>query len=274
MTGWSTNWGNSVITASGVYAGASSVRVGTAAGGVNQEVMSKLSVGSSYTLSFAAKLGSTSDRAAEIGIEFFNSSGTVILDRHVVPASTSWSAGSVSFTVPSGATSALVYVYKGSGSSYLYADSFNLSLTSPASPANLLGNSGFESGLTGWSNWGNSVTVSSPAYAGSASLRAGVGSGGVYQDVASKLRAGSTYTLSAVAGLGSASDHSEIGIEFFNSSGTKIYDKHIVPSATSFTAYNLSFTAPAGFTSALVYVYKGSGGTSYVYVDAMSLTGP
>lgn len=267
-SGWMTNWGNSALTSSGAYSG-SSVIVGKNSGGVYQDVLSKLVVGSSYTLSFQSKLGSTSDQAGEIGIEFKNASGALILDKHVSPSSTSWTAGSVTFTVPAGASMALVYVYKGSGVSYLYADAMSLVLNVPP---NLLTNGDFQSALSnGWNNWGNSVIVNDSASLGS-TLRTGIGSGGVYQDVASKLKAGSKYSMSFTSKMGAAADHVEIGIEFFNSSGTKIFDQHVVPSSTSYSSSSFSFTAPVGFTTALVYVYKGSGGSSYVYVDLMSLT--
>jgi len=126
LTGW-TSWGNSVAVTSPVYPGNSyALKSGTKQGGVFQDITSKLTVGATYSLTFEAMLGSSSDQSAEIGIEYLDSSGNVIYDTHAVPSSTAWNPYSLNFTYTSGVTQALVYVWKGSGKSYIYVDNFSV----------------------------------------------------------------------------------------------------------------------------------------------------
>jgi hypothetical protein len=208
----------------------------------------------------------SSDAVGVTGYRIFRN-GVAIANVNALSYSNSGLSASTSYSYA-------VAAYDAAGN--LSAQSAASSATTMAAPVatNLLSNSGFESGLTGWSTWGNSVVVTSPVYVGSSALKVGTGVGGVYQNVTSQVKAGSTYTLKFAAQLGSASDQTgEIGIEFFNSSGTVIFDKHVIPSSTSYTSQSLSFTAPAGFTQALVYVYKNSG-ASYIYADGLSLTAP
>jgi hypothetical protein len=124
LTSW-TSWANSSAVTSPVYAGARSLRVGLNDGGVYQDVTAKLSPGVTYKLSYVAQLGSSS-QYAEIGIEFFDGNGNVIYDRHAVPASTSWTRQSFTFTAPAASTTALVYVWRPTGTRYIYVDDLSL----------------------------------------------------------------------------------------------------------------------------------------------------
>ncbi len=164
-----------------------------------------------------------------------------------------------------------VLAYDASGNNSAQSSAVSAT-TAVASPTNFVTNSGFESGLTGWNTWGNSVTQTSSVYSGKSSLRTGTRSGGVYQDVISHLTAGSSYTLTFAAKLRSSTDKTgTVGIEFLDSHGTVILDKHITPTSTAWKPLSLTVTCPAGATQALVYVYKNSGGASYIYVDNLSL---
>lgn len=126
FTDWQTFWGNNSLVTSGAYAGTTSVRVGKGDGGVFQDVTAKIVLGTTYTLAFAARTGSLSDTSSEIGVECMAPGSVVLFDKHIVADSTSWQTHSVSFSCPSGSTEILVYVWKGTGVSYVYADDFSL----------------------------------------------------------------------------------------------------------------------------------------------------
>ena len=141
----------------------------------------------------------------------------------------------------------------------------------PAASGNLVTNPGYESKLSGWNVWANSKAVTSPVYAGAYSLRVSGKASGVYQDITAKLIAGSTYTLSVEAKLGSSKDQAaEIGIEYLDANGNVIFDQHVKPISSAWSKFSFSFKFPAGVKSALIYVYKGAG-SSYVYADNFSV---
>lgn len=125
LTNWQT-WGNSSAVTSNVYAGTYAVRVGKGDGGVYQNVASKLTVGGTYKLTAYGKLGSSSDPSGTVGIEFMDSSGGVISEFYANIPSTTYQQVSVNFTYPAGVSQALIYVWKNSGSSYVYVDNFEL----------------------------------------------------------------------------------------------------------------------------------------------------
>jgi hypothetical protein len=127
LSGW-TKWAHAGAVTNKVFEGTYSLKV-TGSDGVYQDVTAKISAGRSYTLSFAARVSVAGDTTSEIGIEFFDAAGNVIYDKHLTPSSTAWKRMSFGFTAPSGAVSALVYVYKSSSSANLFADA--MSLASP-----------------------------------------------------------------------------------------------------------------------------------------------
>jgi hypothetical protein len=128
FTNWETFWGNNATVTAGVYMGTTSARAGKNNGGVYQDVTSKIVLGTTYTLSFAAKTGSLSDTSSEIGVECMAPGSNVLFDKHIVASSTTWQTHSFTFSCPAGSTEILVYVWKSNGSSYVYADDFFLSL--------------------------------------------------------------------------------------------------------------------------------------------------
>jgi hypothetical protein len=275
LNGW-TIWANSSIVTTGIYEGSSSLKV-AGQSGLYQAV--KVSPGQSYTMSFASMISVAGDSTGEIGIEFFNSSGAVIYDKHLSPSAATWTKSSFTFTAPSSFSSALVYVYKNSSSANLFADSMSLLPASTSAPApapapavNLItGNPGFDGNLSGWNIWANCSVVTSSVYAGSSSLKV-AGQSGLYQAV--KVSPGQSYTMSFASMISVAGDSTaEIGIEFFDSAGNVIFDKHLSPSAATWTKSSFTFTAPSSFSSALVYVYKNSSSAN-LFADSMSLTTP
>ncbi|MEZ0392780.1 MAG: GDSL-type esterase/lipase family protein [Pseudobdellovibrionaceae bacterium] len=133
MTDWA-NWGGSAAVTGQAYAGTRSIRTGPGAGGVGQNVLSRLTAGKSYRLQAYARRSASSDWAG-VGIKFTSSSGAVLLDKSAVVTSASYTLLTVDFVAPSGATAANVYTWKNGTASYLDVDQFNLvATTTTATP--------------------------------------------------------------------------------------------------------------------------------------------
>jgi Glycosyl hydrolases family 43/Carbohydrate binding domain/Carbohydrate binding module (family 6) len=122
----------------------------------------------------------------------------------VATTAATWVQIGGSYTFPAGQSDAQLYVETDGTTDFLLDD---VTVTGqPPAGADLLTNSGFEDGLTGWfANNGNptdsaTLSVTSDAYTGSQAVlvtnRTSTGSGPM-QDVSGKVQAGMTYTASA-----------------------------------------------------------------------------
>lgn len=136
-----------------------------------------------------------------------------------------------------------------------------------AADVNNARNAGFEAGLSDWTCSANSgTTVSSPAHAGSAALRAtpsGQDNARCAQTV--KVKPGSTYTLSAwVQG----------GYSYLGVTGTGTTDVSTwTQDSASWKQLSTSFTTGSSTTSVTVYTHGWYGQPAY-YVDDLSVFGP
>ncbi|MEV5604402.1 glycosyl hydrolase family 18 protein [Streptomyces sp. NPDC052299] len=172
-------------------------------------------------------------------------------DGHSAPVLTRTIAG-VSAAVLVGACVALV----GSGSA------------GAADAANLVANSGFEEGLSGWScaNGSGEVT-SSPVHSGSSALKAtpsGLGNAQCSQTVS--VQPDSTYTLSAFV----QGNYVYLGA---SGTGAAAEPQTWTPSSSSYSKLSVGFTTGANTTSVTVYLH-GWYGTPAYFADDVSLTGP
>ncbi|MET9354320.1 glycoside hydrolase family 18 protein [Streptomyces sp. NPDC006617] len=139
----------------------------------------------------------------------------------------------------------------------------------PASAAdvNNAKNAGFESGLSNWTCSANSgTTVTSPAHAGSAALKAtpaGQDNARCSQSVA--VKPNSTYTLSAwVQG----------GYSYLGVTGTGTTDVSTwTPDSTAWKQLKTTFSTGSSTTSVSVYTHGWYGQAAY-YVDDLSVFGP
>src|SRR4051812_48401016 len=133
--------------------------------------------------------------------------------------------------------------------------------TTPAAAANILGNPGFESGLSSWSCSGGS-TVASPVRSGSSALAGAASPSDTAQCVQTvTVRPGTAYTLSAwVRGT-----YVYLGVTGGPSTWT--------PGAAAWTNLTVPFTTGAGQTTAEVFVHGWYGQGTY-NVDDVSLDGP
>ncbi|MFJ8188661.1 chitinase [Streptomyces sp. NPDC096094] len=136
-----------------------------------------------------------------------------------------------------------------------------------AADVNNAKNAGFEAGLSNWSCSANSgTTVSSPAHAGSAALKAspsGQDNARCSQTV--KVKPGSTYTLSAwVQG----------GYAYLGVTGTGATDVSTwTPDSASWKQLSTRFTTGSSTTSVTVYTHGWYGQSAY-YADDLSVFGP
>jgi hypothetical protein len=131
---------------------------------------------------------------------------------------------------------------------------------------NLINNSGFDQGLTGWANWGNTISTSDSART---VARTGTGAGGFAQNVASKVSIGASYRLNVTGRIGSTNQLMWVGVDFKSSSGAQILKRSVQLKSTAYVSQNLDFQVPAGTSVTNVYLWKEPG--SYVYIDAISL---
>lgn len=140
--------------------------------------------------------------------------------------------------------------------------------TAPAA-GNLVVNSGFENGTTGWGDWGNSTVVSGQAHSGASALRVGPGAGGVGQ-VVPGIVPGTTYRLTAQAKVSVTSETAYVGLNFVDAAGNPLTQNSVLVSSTSYTAASVGVAAPPNAVGALVYVWKNAG-TGLAVVDDFSL---
>ncbi|MGZ5786713.1 MAG: glycosyl hydrolase family 8, partial [Ramlibacter sp.] len=121
LTGWN-NWGNSV-------AASGAVQVGTAAGGIAQDIASKLTPGTKYQLTGTALITLAAE-GIYVGVKLMDAAGTVLVNQSQLVSSLTAANLSVSFTAPQGAASGFVYIWKNADSALGYVD--NLSLVAVA----------------------------------------------------------------------------------------------------------------------------------------------
>ena len=138
-------------------------------------------------------------------------------------------------------------------------------LANPAAAAggNLVGNPGFESGLTGWTcDSGTATTVGSPVHGGSKALAASPTSSVTAQcSQTIAVQPNSAYTLSAYV----QGSYVYLGATGYSSTWT--------PSASGWQQLTTSFTTGAGVTSVSIYLHGWYAQPTY-YADDVALIGP
>jgi hypothetical protein len=117
LASWN-NWGNSVVVAG-------AVNVGTAAGGIAQDVWSQLTAGKSYQLTGIANITLAAE-GVFVGIKLMDSAGAVLVNQTQLVASLTPTGVSIAFTAPSGAASGYVYLWKNANSAIAVVDNLQL----------------------------------------------------------------------------------------------------------------------------------------------------
>lgn len=143
-----------------------------------------------------------------------------------------------------------------------------INVYSQSCAGNLLTNSGFESSLSNWSNWGNLRTSTFPHSGTLAGNVAPAGSGGGSNSVSGI--GGNRYTLTAFAKRTNATDYAEIGLTFYNSAWQELEHWDVAVTTTSYTQYSITAIAPYGTAYVAATMWKGN--TGELWVDDYCLT--
>jgi hypothetical protein len=156
-----------------------------------------------------------------------------------------------------------------SGSTTTATTTTTTTTTSSTTAVNLVSNPGFESGMNGWTNWGNATVVTGQASSGSYALQVGSAAGGAGNTVAA-LTAGASYRFSGMAKVSIAGETVLPGVKFLDSTGKVLLEKNMPMTSTAYTAFAIDFVAPAGAATSMVYVWKNAG-SGWTYVDNVVL---
>jgi hypothetical protein len=135
--------------------------------------------------------------------------------------------------------------------------------TAPVASVNLLTNGDFSNGLTSWNNWGNSVAANGAVQVGGAA-------GGVAQDVTGKLSAGGKYQLTGRASITLAAEGVFVGVKLMDAAGNVLVNQTQLVSSLTAATLSVSFTAPQGTASGIVYIWKNAD-AALAYVDDLAL---
>ena len=128
----------------------------------------------------------------------------------------------------------------------------------------LLNNGGFEVGLSNWTRFTNTETVSSTVtFSGVRSLRLSQAASGVSQTVT--VTAGETYQLSGTA-KSSAQGYAAIGLRFFDADFNAVGYSDVLIESDQWQDYQLEDVAPEGAAFAQVWAYKHPNGGE-LFVD-------
>jgi hypothetical protein len=262
MASW-TNWGNSAVS-NGM------LQVGSAAGGIAQDLGARIVAGTQYTVTAIAGVTNTSE-GVYIGVKLFDAAGNVLASPAKAATALSPASLTFSFTAPAGVASAQVYVWKNANSAVGLVRSIAIApvavaaaASSSAAGPNLLVNGDFSGGMNGWADWGNTAIAG-----GALQVKANV-AGGCGQDVLTKLVAGKTYLLTATANITTAAEGVFVGVKLTDASGAALVNQTQLVTSTSPTAVSIKFTAPAGVANGNVFVWKNANGAAGV-IDNVSL---
>lgn len=238
-----TNWNTASVVSGNARSGSYAVRLLGGPGSAEQVI--QVEPNRTYKLTGYAKTDASGE-PVQIGVKNFG--GT---EQYAVISSTSYTAGTVTFTTGNTNTTATIYLYKPSGSVSAYGDDFTIE----ASP---LRNGGFETGfLSPWTNWNTASVVAGNARSGNYALKLNGGPGSAEQVVT--LSPNTTYTLTGFAKTASSSEPVQIGVKNFG--GTEQY---VTITSTTYSQGSITFTTGASNTSATIYIYKPSGsGAAY-----------
>jgi len=121
LTGWN-NWGNSQVVGG-------ALQVGTAAGGMGQDVYTKLTAGTKYQLTGQANITAAAE-GVFVGVKLMNSSGGALVEQQQLISSLTPAGVSISFTAPQGVASGYVFVWKNTNGAIGVVD--NLALVAVA----------------------------------------------------------------------------------------------------------------------------------------------
>jgi hypothetical protein len=135
--------------------------------------------------------------------------------------------------------------------------------------ANMVANPGFESGMTGWMDWGNTLLLDVGAGGSAHAVRVGTAAGGVGHDVAGII-GGTQYHFSAQAMVSDASEVAYVGVNIVDGANNVVARQAVPVSTTTPSLATLDITAPANAVKATVFLWKNAG-SGYGYADDFTL---
>lgn len=261
------NWGNAQVVAGAGTGGSSALQVGSGAGGAALQVPGIVG-GTTYRLTAQVRATDPSEGPATLGVDFYDASGARILGTRAPSNVTNTSLAPFTYEVqaPAGSSYARVWIWKNGNTGFAYLDDVAFAAASapppppPPPPAsNLLSNGGFEAGMTGWVDWGNTQIVNGQANSGTAALSVGAAAGGAGHNV-DGIVPGTSYRLGVSAKVSDASETVFVGVNFLDAAGSLVGSTHRATSSTSYTAISADVVAPPGAVRAVMYVWKNAGG--------------
>ncbi|MGL4629772.1 MAG: glycoside hydrolase family 9 protein [Leadbetterella sp.] len=247
------------------YAGSQAIVI-TGEGGVNRSANIDVTSGYELTLSARAKIEGTPSNAM-VGIDYLNSSGTKLGNNILNVTATSYTLYTSKVYPPIGTTKVLIWTFKNGGGK-LFVDDVCLT---QADVCGLVQNPGFE---TDFRNWLNTNSVASIITTGqnygnkAASIN---NEGGLNRSANITVPSGNRVSFSAVAKIEGSPSTAMIGLDFINSSGTKISNNVMNVTSTSWASVSYNAVPPSGTTQILIWSYKG-GSAGKLFIDDVCMT--
>lgn len=258
------NWGNAQVVAGAGTAGSSALQVGPGAGGAALRVPG-VAGGTTYRLTAQVRVTDPPEGPAALGVDFYDASGARIIGTRALPNVTNTSFAPFTYDVeaPAGTAYALAWVWKNGATGFAYVDDVTFGPASAPPPpppveGNLLSNGGFEAGMAGWVDWGNTRIVSDPVNSGASALGVGPAAGGAGHNV-DGIVPGTTYRLVAHGKVSDASEKVFVGVNFLDEGGALVGSAQFSTTSTSYTTLSGDVTAAADAVRAVVYVWKNAG---------------
>lgn len=166
------------------------------------------------------------------------------------------------------------------GGAVYRAGKFGKALQTGEATTNLVLNPSFETNATSWVKAGTGTTITritTDSYVGSACLQvaaADVGGAGVYSEVTTRMpvTAGTSYTWSLGVKAVSASTYEFLmRIAWYDAGGSALAPStsSAKTATTAWGTYSYTAVAPAGATTAVVYLIRNAGGTATYNIDAV-----
>lgn len=131
-----------------------------------------------------------------------------------------------------------------------------------------MSNAGFEAGLTDWTVFTGSETITSDAFAGTQALALSSNKSGIDQGFS--VVAGETYSLSTYAKT-SSPDWSGIGIRFYDAQWNELDGSATRIDSSNWDEYTVDAIAPAGAVNGIYWAWKG-GDTGVTTLDEFGIS--
>lgn len=150
------------------------------------------------------------------------------------------------------------------------SSTLNVTTTAAVTSCGSITNNGFENGLTGWTNNGN-TSITSDARTGSSAASTGTGEGGIHYGSLVPASGGQTVNFRVWAKVAGSPSWAGVGIDYLDASGNELSESVLTVTSSSYTEYVVNGTAPAGTANINVWTWK-SGTTGNLILDDFCLT--